>query len=422
MADLVRNHHVQALALRPLGIERDAGIFHAAGGAGLVDRHRPGIRIPLLREVFGGRLEELGGPAPGLRARAFHRIHRHGQRGLALGQVDACRVPHIGGRGAEGHVAGVVHAEVPGQRATGLWTAGRLIHFRRRADHHRGIAAACLLKPLLLGRGQHVARVQQFAGTGHDHVPRHGDGVIEIAVFQIELAVEVGRGIPPAQVVVDSHARIPLRDLEDLAVPAGVHVHATAELAGHGEAPRDMQLQLAGVALQRVGQAHLHARVGNHPFHRLLAAVGVFDGHRRDPVAVGELGGKLVAGEGATGIVAVAVLVQLQPQHVQRVGAVVGVADHFAAVELAAGRIERGGDAVVGAVLPVRRPGQAAGGAVGRCRLRVIERRERLLRVEHGTIGRGGHDRQGQPQQDTAEQGARGGRSHGYLGKRARQA
>src|SRR3546814_16369322 len=73
-------------------------------------------------------------------------------------------------------------------------------------------------------------------------------------------------------------------------------------------------------------------------------AVRVFHGHRSDLVAVGELGGELAASERAAGVLAVAVLVQLQPQHVERVGAVVGVADHLAAAEQAGGGIERGLD------------------------------------------------------------------------------
>ena len=65
------------------------------------------------------------------------------------------------------------------------------------------------------------------------------------------------------------------------------------------------------------------------------------------------------------GIGLVLILVELQPEVVQRIGAVVGVSDGYLADDLLVGRVEGGLYVVIRAVLPVAGAGRAEGGAGG---------------------------------------------------------
>src|SRR5438552_214178 len=61
----------------------------------------------------------------------------------------------------------------------------------------------------------------------HDEAARHGDGEIDVAVLEIELALaEVLLAVPAAHVVVDGHARVPLRDLVQPALRELLAAHA----------------------------------------------------------------------------------------------------------------------------------------------------------------------------------------------------
>src|SRR5699024_3460315 len=130
-----------------------------------------------------------------------------------------------------------------------------------------------------------------------------------------------------------------------------------------------------------------HARVadggrGLDPFATLA------DLDRGDTVTVGvrlRIAGAVVGEIGAR-VAAVGVLVHLQPQVTQGVGAVVGVGERFGRAQGFAGGVERGVDVVVDTVLPVVRAGLAVGRAVAVDRIAVVERGEGL----HRLVGRFG--------------------------------
>ena len=66
-----------------------------------------------------------------------------------------------------------------------------------------------------LGWREYLGAVLERTRCRHDVAGRNGDGQLEIAVLEIELALaEIRLGVPPAQVVVDAYSRIPLCELE----------------------------------------------------------------------------------------------------------------------------------------------------------------------------------------------------------------
>ncbi len=159
-----------------------------------------------------------------------------------------------------------------------------------------------------------------------------------------------------------------MRQVVDIAVLRLPPSHAAAPLAGNGEVPVDLQLDLAALGLQRLRQGDAQAGVVDQglDLDRRLIFRGLA-GHDLDGiehVAVGVVGGaEAAAGVDAAAVGLVEVLVELQPQDVERVRAVIGVGDDFRAGQ---GRrygigVQRGVDGVVGAVLPVVRPRQAVG-------------------------------------------------------------
>src|SRR6185437_6739247 len=77
-----------------------------------------------------------------------------------------------------------------------------------------------------------VRRILEHSAAGDDVAGWHGDGIVDVAVLEVELALpEVGIGIPAADVVVHDHARIPLSDFVQRAVPA----HTVRPVFGNGE-------------------------------------------------------------------------------------------------------------------------------------------------------------------------------------------
>ncbi len=133
--------------------------------------------------------------------------------------------------------------------------------FRRRANHHRRIACPRQIEALPLARSQHFLRVLQHPATGDDHVGRHGDGVVEVAVLEIELLYEVRQRVPPVHIVIYRHARIPLCDVVDIAVLRRDPRGASAELAGDRVVVTNMYADLPHGRLERLRQPDLQARV-----------------------------------------------------------------------------------------------------------------------------------------------------------------
>ena len=121
--------------------------------------------------------------------------------------------------------------------------------------------------------GQHVLRIDELARAGDEHVGRHGHPVIEIAIFEVKFLREIGERIPAANVVIDRHARIPLREIVDLAVARLAPGHAAAEFAGDGEMIADRDDRLLPVR-QRRRQTELRARVADQRRHRNRFAAG----------------------------------------------------------------------------------------------------------------------------------------------------
>ncbi len=206
------------LALIVHFIERHPGIFHGGNGAGDVDGHRPGIGVPALREVLDRILEVLCGTPPVVRTRTFNRIDRHRQRGLVIRQVDPRRIPDERPRRRKRHIAGVQHPEVPGQLAIALRSAGGIVQRLSCANDHGRVRVASPLQLRALRSGQDFLWIHQLPGAYHQHLRRHGNVVVEVAILQIELGANVGQRVPAAQVIEHRHARIPLCDIEDLTV------------------------------------------------------------------------------------------------------------------------------------------------------------------------------------------------------------
>ncbi len=252
-------------------------------------------------------------------------------------------------------------------------------HLLRRADQHRGVAAARPRQPVALRRAQHLARITQRAGTRDDEVRRHDHGVVDVAVLEVELRAEIRLGVPAAQVVVYRHAREPLRDLVDVAVARRRHRGAAAPRAGDDVVPAYVQLQ-PRLRRQRPRQGDPHARVGGLEGRRHDAAAAL-DADLLDHVAVGVLPPEIGRQERGARSGPVDVLVELHPELVERVGAVVAVADHLVAREGMAPGVDGGGDPVVGAVLPVGGSGRAAGGTIGVGGIFLHERREDAGRI-----------------------------------------
>src|SRR3989475_12919154 len=78
-----------------------------------------------------------------------------------------------------------------------------------------------------LARREHLHGVGQRARRRNDEAPRHGDGHVEIAVLEEELALaEVLLGVPTAHVVAHRDPRVPLRHLVQPATGALLTPHA----------------------------------------------------------------------------------------------------------------------------------------------------------------------------------------------------
>ena len=108
--------------------------------------------------------------------------------------------------------------------------------------------------------------------------------------------------------------------------------------------------------------------------------VSLADLHRFEhvPVRVAAAGGLIPVGVHVSlaGVLEIRVLVELQPQAVERLRAVVAVGDDLITRESGGNRVETGVDHVVGAVLPVSRTRRAVTGAINVDRIGQSERRE----------------------------------------------
>ena len=141
-----------------------------------------------------------------------------------------------------------------------------------------GVGTRGARESLALRGGEHLGRILQHAAAGDGVAGRRGDGVVEVAVLEIELALaEVRIGVPAADVVVDRHARIPLRDLVERAVAP----HPVGAVLGHaeGEAHRDGE----PAAARRDGLLEIDAPHGVVDVHGGGAAVDLERHRCRSP-------------------------------------------------------------------------------------------------------------------------------------------
>ena len=274
---------------------------------------------------------------------------------------------------------------------------------------------------------EHLLRIGEPAGRGDDVRRRHGEGDVEAAVLEIELAgADIRLVIPPFHVIVDGEARVPLRDLVEWSVVA----HASGALRRHAEVPGKVEID-RGPRREWREQIDAHRRAVDRPPRAPSGDARRIEHEPAGEALTGEVEGGAEEGErrlveqiSNTGRRA-DVLLEVQPEIRQRVGAVVRVVDRLASAQLVARWIERRRDAIVGALLPVARAGptgpapvlvrcgqrqrperRAVGYAGGKprrlprysvrvCRAEPSERREGNERRAHGESGGGGERGEG---------------------------
>jgi hypothetical protein len=181
------------------------------------------------------------------------------------------------------------------------------------------------------------------------------DAEVDVAVLQVELALpEIGIRIPSADVVVDGHAWIPLRDL----VQRAVTPHPVGAVLRHAEGVVHRDRGLAPLGRDRlieVDPAHrvVYADGGGPAVHLDIAQVIAPLEATHAPARVGwEECRALAPGS-------IEILVELQPDEAQAVGGVVGITDRHGTTHALLGRVESDGDDVVRALLPVGRTRRA---------------------------------------------------------------
>ena len=199
--------------------------------------------------------------------------------------------------------------------------------FVRRADHHRLLARSAPRPDAGARGGEHLLRILQFARTGHQHVPRHGDGIIEFAVFEIKLGAEIRQRVPAVQIVIDRHARIPLGDVVDFAVLRWHMLRCDRRKRPARCNDNGYGFRACRRGPERLVQPDLHAGIGRR--YNRLSSHGLA-GRSRPCREYSHRWPRRPAGRprnARAGILFVDVLVELQPQAIKRRRAVVGVGD-----------------------------------------------------------------------------------------------
>jgi hypothetical protein len=278
--------------------------------------------------------------------------------------------------------------------------------------------AAAQAKSRTLSAVKRQVSVGYSVGGRDDHVGRHGQAHVETAVLEVELALaEVLLRVPAPHVVVDRHARIPLRHLVDRRPVDVFHAHPAA-VGTEREGPAQLQ-HLAASGRERPGQIDPHDRAIHQVWQRRRRRrlpssrrgdrrlAHLEQAHRH----LGPLGAEprvLPEHPVPAALVVEQVLIELQPHVAERVGRVVGVGDPLLAPNRARGCVERGANDIIGALLPVRRPRLAAAGADRRRRGQVqpLEPRRGA-----GITGRGAL--RGERLGEERHEQAKGTRSHG---------
>ena len=384
---------VGAVGLGTAAAEGDHRVLHPAHGP--VGVHGLGVRV--LEGQAAVRLHGLDGGARRHLVPQGHgvaRIQRVDLDDLRVRPVlEAGRVPDVDLRADPGEVAHVLGLEVPRERAALRRPALGLHDLVGLDDEDRLLGGVRLGQALALRGGEDLLRVLQLAGAVHDVVPRHRDAHVVVAELQVELAAAHELvGLPPVHVVVDAHAREPLRVLVE--PPVVDQLLGAAPRVGHHVMPVDLEGG-GGPRGQRLLQVHAHHRVVDavvgvgeravlpHQLdarQRVAEVRCVAEAQEATGLRAHALGQRALRRAGTAVLLRRLVLVELHPEETEHVGGVVVVRDPLRAVDAVVGRVQRDRDLVVGLLLPVARPGHAGGVAV------VVGIRPLVQDPEHGLV------------------------------------
>ena len=399
--------------------EHDLRVLHPRHDAGHVDGVRVGVGGEEVRVEFDGVLRVRGRLFParvGLGAEPLLRVEGLSQDRAVAG-VGPRGVPDEGLRGRPREVADAFGRVAPGERPAAVGPRAGASHLSLPDDRGRLPALAGLLEPLALGVGQHLARVLEAAGGGHDHLAGHGDVDVEGAVLQVVLALaQVGQRVPAVDVVVDVHSGVPLRELVDGALLDVEDAVAVGPELRNREGPVDGKLEGPAARGERLLERHEQAGAPDRVVrpHR-LAVPRHLDGRQGVPRALEEAAeagvGRHHAGPAAVG--PEVVLLELHPEPVERAGRVVGVGDRLPTGEPAGGGVELDVDLVVGLVLPVLVARPPVGGAVltGIRQIQGLEGLEVVLRDVLAEGGQGSEEAHDGPERHTEATGHKNGGS-----------
>ena len=236
------------------------GVFHPTARRRAIHRRHMGIgigqqilgeeldRVPAVAGALVPVVDPLLGPPERLDQR---RVRLAVVVRVAHGRIGG--VPQVARRGRPRHVPDILGPEPPGDLPV---TAGGRGTPRLAIDvgHHvhdagRGPGG---VEPRARLRAERLVGVLQGPRGRHQPAGRQRQAHVVVAVAHVELGgAEVLVDLPPVDVVIDGHLRVPVVDEEDLAVlaPARCAVRRDTKLPGEGEVR-------APARQQRLGQPH----------------------------------------------------------------------------------------------------------------------------------------------------------------------
>ena len=328
-----------------------------AAGPGDVERVGPGEGIPFAPRSARPRPSDIRSSGPTPSASGWIDRHRRG-RACPPGRSIRAASQTKARRGAEGDVAAVVHREVPGAACR---SAGRPASDAARgsspscrsAAPARAARAARRSAPRLRSAARRSRRRSSSPGRSPNNRSRRTRDRIP-ARGRAACPSRAGRHRPPCAGTIGR----PNRSARS-GYPSNRCGRPTALSARRND--RRCEHRVAAVR-ERRRKPDLRARVADQ---RLDGDGALAHGHADivEDIPCGEAARHVRQRARAPSerqvrarIRPVAVLLELEPQHVERTRAVVGVADLDRAGERVGRGIERSADRVVGAVLPVLRP------------------------------------------------------------------
>ena len=262
-----------------------------------------------------------------------------------------------------------------------------------RRDHRDGVGRADgPREALAFGGREHRLRILERAGRPHDVCCRECERDVEASVVQVELAApDVRLVVPAAYVVEHRHARIPLRDLVERAVPS----HSARAVFRDRGVPGDVEHDLiAGIERDRevdphCGAEHLVRQVSPTSAHGL-------EGDAPGEPEAGEVERNLAEDQRRLvelvghAVRCADVLLEEEPEIREALGRVVAIPDRLVSRQDLPLRVQRRVNRVIGALLPVLRSRAAVAGAI-HVRRREIElpKARRVLHLRRQLDGGG---------------------------------